>query len=556
MRLFLRKLIFHYLLLFGVLQKYLFNNPFSFSYYDFYCICKYIINFFDNEIQSEDKYKDFMNLENNSGYNYQSLIQVLNNTFIISRQINYEDKSKINKLINHIFNKFNPTDEEHYLNINDLQIKASQLPVNNDIFFKDIYKAFNSIFSSNFENIMLVNDSIEISNMEIQFGNQILENMYNVLNTNIINNNKINEERKWNFNMSKINQLLLKMDENIPYEIPYLVKENAVELDNQEAIDPSLFKKNKYGIYNNGLDEILSYELVLFNKKLAKIHQDISNIKNIIKGEFNYKKEFFDIFNALNKSCVPSILNIYNDISYLNTPLNISKYMKIIKNRISLYKEWLRGGCLNCYHLPIFTNIQLFIYCLKMNFCRKYYGDNNYSKITPDRIMLKFIYTKFKTYEDLSSNEKSMKYYKNLYKNEIIWVDGLMLNNANINEFGTIIINNKQKNQKNKMNIVGITYNVEQFFENNNDESESVSLDEEDEENSEFKDKESEEQLFKNDYKIKVYIYGNDSQCLTNKYYDNEAIGFIEFETEKNYEQDFIFENDVRITIEDLEDFN
>ena len=149
-----------------------------------------------------------------------------------------------------------------------------------------------------------------------------------------------------------------------------------------------------------------------------------------------------------------------------------------------------------------------------------------------------------------------MKYYKNLYKNEIIWVDGLMLNNANINVFGTIIINNKQKNLKNKMNIVGITYNVEQFFENNNDESESVSLDEEDEENSEFKDKESEEQLFKKDYKIKVYIYGNDSQCLTNKYYDNEAIGFIEFETEKNYEQDFIFENDVRITIEDLEDFN
>ena len=86
-----------------------------------------------------------------------------------------------------------------------------------------------------------MNDSIEISNMEIQFGNQILENMYNVLNTNIINNNKINEERKWNFNMSKINQLLLKMDENIPYDIPYLVKENAVELDKQEAIDPSLF---------------------------------------------------------------------------------------------------------------------------------------------------------------------------------------------------------------------------------------------------------------------------------------------------------------------------
>ena len=110
----------------------------------------------------------------------------------------------------------------------------------------------------------------------------------------------------------------------------------------------------------------------------------------IVKGEINYKTEFAEIFNYLNGNNVPPLLNIYNNIKYLNIPLNVNIYIKIIKNRISIYKQWLKEGNLNCYHLPIFTNVELFIHSLKMNFCRKYYGDNDYSKITPDRIILKF----------------------------------------------------------------------------------------------------------------------------------------------------------------------
>jgi hypothetical protein len=104
--------------------------------------------------------------------------------------------------------------------------------------------------------------------------------------------------------------------------------------------------------------------------------------------------------------------------------------MKIIENRINTFKNWLKDGELECYHLPIFTNIELFFHCLKMNFCKKYYGENDYSKITPDMIILKFIITKYKTFNELSSDEKELKYYKDLYKNEIIWLDGLVLNNA------------------------------------------------------------------------------------------------------------------------------
>ena len=554
MRLFLRKLIFNYILLFGVLQKYPLNNPFYFSNKDFHCLCQFTIKFVESELQNEEKYKDFMNIENNTGYNYQSLFQILNNIFIFSRQINIEDKFKVIKLVNYIIDLKNFMMPDFYLNINDIQIKISQLPIENDIMFKDIYKSFDCIYSSKFESCILVKSQSEIIDNQINYGNQILQNLFNIMNTNInigesISNNFV-------FNMDKIHQILLKFEENIPYDIPYLIKEGGVELQNGETINPSLFKKNKYGLYFNGLDESLYYELAIFNEKLIKIHNEISNIIRMAKGELNYKIEFWEIFNDLSNNKVPPILNIYNNISFLNIPLNVNSYLKIIKSRISLYKEWLREGNLNYYHLPIFTNIELFIHSLKMNFCRKYYGENDFSKITPDRVTLKFIYTKYKAFKDFSSNEKVLKHYRNIYKNEIIWVDGLVLNNAFISENGKIKLDNKENNVKNRMNVVGITYTIEQYFEENISESESNSVDG-DEEESESKENENILEEKKNiiDKKIKIYIYGNDAQCLNNKYYDNEAIGFMEFESDEKFEKDFIYENNIKITVEDLDDF-
>ena len=559
MRLFLRKLFFHYLILFAVLKHYPLINPFSFSNNDFLQLCKSTINFIENEIPNEDKYKEFMNLDNNTGYNYQSLFYILNNAFIFSRAINEIDKNKVIRLVNYIFKQKNYMNPEFYLNINSIQIKTSQISIENDISFDDLYKTFNFIYSEQFENFNLEISEMEKINNKLNYGNEILQNLFNVINVNINNNDNNNIEIKYDFNMNKMLQVLSKLEENIPYEIPFLIKEGGIELQNEGEINPALFKKNKYGIYFNGLDESLFYELSLFNKKLTKIHQEISNLTKIVKGEIYYKTEFVEVFKYLNENNVPTLLNIYNNIKYLNISLNVNVYIKIIKNRISLYKEWLKEGNLNCYHLPIFTNVELFIHSLKMNFCRKYYGENDYSKITPDKINLKFIQTKFKTFQDLSSNEKTMKYYKNIYKNEIIWVDGFILNNATISENGKLIFN-KEKNIKNKMNIVGITYTIEQYFEENTSESESNSVDNDDEEaeeKSESKEKESiSEEINKiKDDKLKIFIYGNSDECLYNKYYEKEPIGFIEFDSEEKVEQDFIYEKDIKIVIEDLEDF-
>ena len=56
---------------------------------------------------------------------------------------------------------------------------------------------------------------------------------------------------------------------------------------------------------------------------------------------------------------------------------------------------------------------------IKMHFCRKYYGENDYAKITPDMISLKFVSIKFPTYEELLSSEEDYNYYNSAQRNNL-----------------------------------------------------------------------------------------------------------------------------------------
>ena len=286
----------------------------------------------------------------------------------------------------------------------------------------------------------------------------------------------------------------------------------------------------------------------------------------MIKGDIKFNDDYYIIFKYLHEDKIPPLLNIYNGINYLNIEHDINIYLKIIEHRANIFKTWLREGKMECYHLPAFTNIELFIHCLKMNFSKKYYGENDYSKVTPNMIILKFIPTKYKTFEELSSKEKEFEHYNDLYKNGIIWVDGLILNNSYLSQNNKdIIYNNTEKYKKCRMNVVGITYTVEKY-ENINDDNESNSGEEnEGEENEnesqmddlkENKNGEEEKNLNKIDdeNKVKVYIYSNKDPCVYNKYYIQESIGYIEFGFEGKNNQNFIFEHDIKITIEDLEE--
>ena len=52
-----------------------------------------------------------------------------------------------------------------------------------------------------------------------------------------------------------------------------------------------------------------------------------------------------------------------------------------------------------------------------------------------------------------------------------------------------------------------------------------------------------------------MYIYGNKDPCIFNKYYEQNYIGYIYLGFEGNENQNLIYENDIKITIEDLDNF-
>jgi hypothetical protein len=270
--------------------------------------------------------------------------------------------------------------------------------------------------------------------------------------------------------------------------------------------------------------------------------------------------------------------------------------------RINTYKNWLKDGFLNYYHLPIFHNIEVFINDLKIYFSRKFYGENDYSKVTPDMICLRFISTTCATYEELCSIEdKNLNYYNKLYNNEIIWVNGLILQNAKLDEdyCQYLIPNLNNEKTKIKMNIIGITYTIYKYIEdekdNNNEEKENngteneVTIGEEsgsesymtesknntetngnndngdkkDEthENKNNKDSKDNHNNNKGDLeeykKVKVYIYEKRSRSKYHKYYKENSIGFMEFLISSNkIDQNFIYEHDIKIFVDEFGEYD
>ena len=600
LRLYLRKLIYSYIIIFAVLESTDLKNPFKFGRKDFYALCKFIITFIEGENFTEEKYKtEFSNSENTTGFNYMTLILVMNNIFIYTRQIDKCDECKVNKLVSYIFNFKIFMSPEFYLDLGNIKINIKQSHA--DLNFEEVYQAFDHFFSEEYESL-IPNQSIEeLKEKNEKYTNNIFNNIISVFDYN--HEKEILNKNPRILDFSRLYAMLSKFKELIPNNIPYLHKEDVILENKENEINASLFKRNKYGLYFNSFDESLLYEIVYFNKKLEIMHNELDIILGMLEGKYSYDDYHLQVFEILGKGKVPKELNIFYDIDNFNRNIRFSLYKDVLLNRITIFKKWLSDGSLKYYHLPLFNNIELFIHSLKMNFCRKYYGENDYAKITPDMIALKFVSTKYPTYEELVANEKDLNYYNTVYRNEIIWVDGLVLNNATIDPTNKhLLFSNLQNNVKQKLNLVGIAYTIkhnenDDFSENNDanentdeNEEEQEEEQEENEEEEEKKEEELEEKSEKNEKKqenkeenkeneekseeekkeennqetfkienqsVKIYIYGNKNDVLSNKFYKDDPIGFFEFRmfnSEING-QNYIYEHEIRVTVEDYDDF-
>ena len=607
MRLFLRKLIYYYISIFGLLQSIQLNNPFIITINDFYYLCQYIISFLEQENFTEEKYNEFINLENPSGNNFISFINILDNIFIFSRQILKEDESKLHKFISELFNFKIFMDPDFYLEIGSIKIsvtsKDSSSTLNYDLTCEDIYKSFD-IFSIEDYELILPNSSLsEINTKKYYNSNKIIKNLITAINMNYYNEEKNIEID--NLDLNKIYKHLIDLQENIPLSVVYQISEYTIGLDSVDEVNPSMFKKNKYGLFFNSLDNTIYNEVRLFNKKLELFHIQINLLKSMITGERIYSNLFYNNFKLLNNDIIPfdfNILNMnenidkdYNDDEDNENNWSFDTFKKIINYRIHLFKTWLKDGFLKCYHLPLFYNIQLFINDLKIHFSKKYYGENDYSKITPEMICLKFFSTTYSTYDELvSSDDKNLNYYNKLYNNEVIWVNGLILQNAELDKDYCQYLSANKKNKKTniKMNIVGITYSVykyeldeydEDYDEKNNNEDDNTNGNESESNvteskysetngEKEVKNTEKDEVTRRNERrdtfrksqkivledtkKVKVYIYEKKNGCKYHKYYKENSIGFMEFYVNSDkIDQNYIFEHDIRIIIDEYGDF-
>ena len=472
---------------------------------------------------------------------------------------------------------------EFYLDLSNIKIGIKQGHA--DISFQDVYKAFNYFFSEEYENIIPGQSVEKLKSKSEKYTENIFNNIISVYDYNQDIERQSKQIKEINY--VKINAFLKNLKEIIPENIQYLRKEDMVDLDGTEnEINSALFKRNKFGLYFNAFDEVLLYEIIAFNKLLEEFHMEINILLGMLEGKYSYDEYHLRTFEILKKGKVPKELNIFYEIQKFNKNIKFPLFKNVLLNRISIFKQWLREGKMNCYHLPLFTNPELFIYCIKMHFCQKYYGENDYSKVTPEMINLKFITTRFPTYEELAENEKEFNYYNTIYHNEIIWVDGLVLNNASIDPSNKhLIFSNLENDLKQKLNIVGIVYNIRRFENNDQHENEEENEEEEEEEEEEEGEKEqneendekkenkgksdedkvykkimkkNKEEIFQEDNQsVKIYIYGNKGNVMTNKYYNEDPIGFFEFKMINNdiNGQGFINENNIRITIDDYDDF-
>ena len=68
---------------------------------------------------------------------------------------------------------------------------------------------------------------------------------------------------------------------------------------------------------------------------------------------------------------------------------------------------------------------------------------------------------------------------------------------------------------------------------------------------------ENKEEIKNKNQSMKIYIYGNTGNVMVNRFYNEEPIGFFEFKMINSdiSGQSFINENDIKITIDDFDDF-
>ena len=238
-------------------------------------------------------------------------IGILKNEITKLKKENLNLKNKIEEQIGEIDNKNQNINEINTINNNNeniIQKKEVILEIeniNNFSYFGEKNLGFNKIENENDNN--MVNN---LDNLNLNYGNNINKNLNNAFNTN----NFISE------NISKDFQNNIIMNDDL--------KNNNIEINNQENLNIIQNKNNNNIIQNNNIDDnyIQLQEMIKENEKYKEINsQKIEELQNLLSQE---KQKNTELINELNS------LKLYSEDLNKNISILKQNQSKISKKNI------------------------------------------------------------------------------------------------------------------------------------------------------------------------------------------------------------------------------
>ena len=536
---FSRKLFFHLLLSHSVLRLYqsfgtqLYNVHFKFDKKDFYYCIKFLKVYLEKIGDKEEISNNNPNNFNNN--NYLSLINMCIETFYLNRLMYKEDYSRVNKLMQRFFEENTFMNEGYLMSYKNIQENSFYIK-NNDSqtidVLEDKYSTNEVVVNLNLEEVQNIIEKIS------------LENYYDLVNN--LSNNVINENLKsvaggYFENLNKMNSIFIRSYKNMEinklyniepekfYDILFKIKDNLPEkIYFGEEASSLIFKLTKSGEYLNPMDEAIKFEVNKYNDFLVKIIEDMEFMQKIVKGEilFNdyYNNMIIDIYNHK----LPARWGLHCFILEKdeNNHVDINLWLENIKQRFTLLRKWLQIGYLEVFPLKLFYNFKLFMFSILNLFSRK-------AGVTPDEIHLKFFFTKhFENDENQLTSQKT-ELSANFKNKEIIYIEGIIIENAFYNNLDGKIYDNLEENKNTTTSqrcpIMGITYEMPYNKKDNSSIDMDVSFEDE---------------------IIQIPIYCRDDNNDDEEFENVEPVGHIELPYDNSFNEDYWISKGIKISSE------
>ena len=468
---YIKKLYIYFTIIHAVLVQYsclktqIFRIPIEFKRKDYFNLLKFLINFMNS--LPEDKQKELTNNDNIYGFTYESIIKIIIDLFIDTRLLYPEDVHRINLIVNSFFDNddflnknflfkyedfiidnFNPDEipKEEIENMkkpeenNNIQKGKEQSNVNQILIPKSVLcEKIRKINNEDF-NALIFGMSTKILKENSE---KTIKDFYKSISLGLIGE-PIPKTRITKLNIKNILNSIKEIKANIPD--PLSITE----------ANPALFKINKFDELFNPFDESLKSEIDSYNNYLNLITNDIHIINKIFRSEMFLTKEYFEVLENLSQKEIPSKWRLH----YSKKPLMISDWKTIIKDIFNEINEWINNASLKIYDLSHFIDYKLFLNKIPLYFNKKL--PENFA--SPDKLKLKFFFTKFKENSELT-DEEILKIKEDNNKKEVIFIKGIKLNgfNEEKEEEGLVYKANDSSDEGDLCPIIGVTYTLLNF---------------------------------------------------------------------------------------------